>query len=141
MNQLDKLKIELTKTEIQKLNPGAKIHALFNKITSSQIAVQTIVGFETKDTQIDFCEISAQGISSNQFTYSFKQQGEIIPREIGVDMIAKITYVIDMYGVFYAIALRMSGNFDIYWDMVLVDSTDNCILLSNIKLQRMQQMS
>lgn len=49
-------------------------------------------------------------------------------------MIAKITYVIDMYGVFYAIALRMSGNFDIYWDMVLVDSTDNCILLSNIKL-------
>ncbi len=41
-------------------------------------------------------------------------------------MIAKVTYVIDSYGVFYAIALRMSGNFDIYWDMVLVDSTENC---------------
>lgn len=36
MKQQDKLKIELTKTEIQKLNPGAKIHALFNKITNQE---------------------------------------------------------------------------------------------------------
>ena len=40
-----------------------------------------------------------------------------------MDPITKFSYSIDDKNCLYAIALRQSGLFDIYWNMTLVDST------------------
>lgn len=43
-------------------------------------------------------------------------------REVKMDPIEKLTFMIDKTNVFYGIALRKSSRFDIYWNMTLVDS-------------------
>ena len=47
-----------------------------------------------------------------------------------MDPIIKFAHIIDKDNVFFGIALRKSGLFDIYWNMTLVDSPQNGKLIS-----------
>ena len=45
-------------------------------------------------------------------------------RDCRLDDIIKISYIIDESNQLFGIALRNSGEFDIYWNMSLVDSPE-----------------
>lgn len=42
-----------------------------------------------------------------------------------MDKINKHCFIIDEKNTYYGVTLRESGNFDLYWDMTLIDSPDN----------------
>lgn len=42
-----------------------------------------------------------------------------------MDKIVKTVYIIDKENTFYGIVMRDSGKFDLYWDMIVVDSQEN----------------
>lgn len=46
-------------------------------------------------------------------------------RDVRIDRVVKFSYIIDSKNIMYGIALRDSGKFDLYWDMILVDSPEN----------------
>lgn len=81
---------------------------------------------ETTDNQLDFSSLHLINFGDkDNFKYSFKQCREVVPREVKVDPIIKVSYIIDKENIFYGIALRESGNFDLYWNMNLVDSQND----------------
>jgi hypothetical protein len=80
---------------------------------------------ETPDNQLDFSSLALTNFEKEGFTFMFKQCREVVQREVMLDPIYKVAYVIDKSNTFYGIALRESGNFDLYWNMTLVDSCND----------------
>ena len=84
-----------------------------------------IVAMETDDNQIDFSSIAPLEVGTPKFSYTLKQQRELVLRDVNLDSIQKFAFIIDAKNVFYGIALRKSGLFDIYWNMTIIDSPQN----------------
>jgi hypothetical protein len=62
-------------------------------------------------------------MSSDKFTYQFRQQKEVVPRDtVKLDRIKKLSFIVDEFNMFYGVTLRESGKLDLFWDMTLVDS-------------------
>ena len=50
-------------------------------------------------------------------------------RDVRLDDLAKFVFIIDIKNTFYGIALRLSGEFDIYHNMNLIEPPENGNLL------------
>jgi hypothetical protein len=48
-----------------------------------------------------------------------------MPRNISMDHICKVSYIVDKNNIFYGVVMRESGSFDLYWNMTLVDSCND----------------
>lgn len=126
-------KAEIRKLPYQKqtcatLQPGLSIHAIFLRkelVNAYYWKTQVIVAMETQDNQLDFSCLVLKDFEKETFAFSFKQCREVVPREIKLDPIYKVSYVIDRSNTFYGIALRESGQFDLYWNMTLIDSIND----------------
>ncbi|CDW75916.1 UNKNOWN [Stylonychia lemnae] len=56
--------------------------------------------------------------------FSFVQQGVVVKKKSKRnDPIVKFCYMFDEYNTFYGVTMRKSGEFDIYWNMILIDSS------------------
>jgi hypothetical protein len=79
---------------------------------------QSFIIFETHDNQLDFNQLE---IDFEEDTHKFLQCREIVKRLTHHDPIQYSDFVIKD-GKVFAIALRQSGEFDLYYDMIKVQT-------------------
>ncbi|MFS8160119.1 MAG: hypothetical protein ACMG6E_07900 [Candidatus Roizmanbacteria bacterium] len=84
-----------------------------------------IIAMETPDNQLDFSSLVLTNFEKEGFTFVFKQCREVVPREVKMDPIYKVAFILDKQNFFYGVALRESGHFDLYWNMTLVDTCND----------------
>lgn len=124
----EKVRVNIEPTKITTFSPGLPIHGLFifrKQINMYYSKYQLVMALETLDNQIDFSVLEITNLGREAFNYTLKQQREVVSRTARIDKVVKFTYIVNDKNVLYAIAMRDSGMFDIYWDMTLIDSPDN----------------
>jgi hypothetical protein len=84
------------------------------------------VSMETLDNQLDFSALTYKNLGKETFEFKFVQKREIVLRDCRLDEIAKFVYIINKEREFFALALRQSGGVDLYWNMSLVDTPEDC---------------
>jgi hypothetical protein len=83
---------------------------------------QVIVALETTDNQIDFNVLRIEGQGAN-FSFAFQQCSDVVPRDVKLDPVVDLHSIWDDKETHFAITLRKSGAFDIYWNYTLIDSS------------------
>lgn len=66
-----------------------------------------------------------KNLGKEGFDFSFVQKREVVFREVRLEEIIKFVYIINQDRQFFALALRISGGVDMYWNMSLVDSPED----------------
>jgi len=82
---------------------------------------RTHLVFETEDNQLDFNALTIKSIQKEDFQYELKQVTEVIKRKVHFDPIRRFAFAINN-GRFYGIAIRNSNNFDLYRDLIKVET-------------------
>lgn len=127
-----KKEIQMNEQEVKTINFGSlKIHGLL--LNTEAIKGNFILAaVETLDNQIDFNAIYITNPpTSPDFDYELKQYRENLGRSIRQDPIAKFKAVVVKFNNFlefiYAVAIRSSGQFDLYFNGFKVySSTPTC---------------
>lgn len=110
------------------MTPGQTIHAIFLYKMQDQPTERKesiILAMETCDNQLDFSVLELSNLQDRSFNYQFFQIREVVRRDVRLDDIVKLSFIIDNKNMFYGIALRLSGEFDIYWNMNLIETPEN----------------
>lgn len=120
-------RISPEESEIATIRPDdMKIHGLFVNKFGAGSQRYIIVALETDDNQIDFNQLFIdQKPPSSDFSYTFKQFREVVPRKSKFDPITKFSCVLNEDEYSYAVTLRQSGKVDLYYNMQRV-STYEC---------------
>jgi hypothetical protein len=110
---------------LRTITPGATLQYLIYEYYSENF----FMAFETPDNQLEFNKFIVENLDNDStFTYKFQQYTEVQPRKDSTcDPIVKCLVKYNEYYP-YAIAMRTSGYFDIYWDCQRRDSSNKKVL-------------
>ncbi len=74
--------VEEDTLQVRTIHPRLKLHGIFTDYNVDSEAQESYFAFETLDNQLDFNLLNLVSFGSDEdFTYSFKQTSEIIPRK------------------------------------------------------------